>query len=70
MLRIVSMAERAARRSLSPERRRWLRHQANNIVAQLPENEDEALYVLEHAQRLIVEYMRDDPADLRSVGEN
>lgn len=60
MLKVVAMNPKAAKGMLSEAKRRWLRHQANNVVAQLPEDEDEALYVLDHARRLILEYMRDD----------
>lgn len=51
---------KAAKGALSEAKRRWLRHQASNVVAQLPEDEDEALYILDHAKRLILEFMRDD----------
>ena len=60
MLKVVSMNAKRARGRLSETKQRWLRHQANNIVAQLPEDEAEALYVLEHARRLVVEFLHGD----------
>ena len=59
MLKVLTMAE-AQRKTLSDSKRRWLRHQANNVVAQLPEDEEEALYVLDSARRLILEFMREE----------
>ena len=60
MLKVVTMNAKAAKGALSDTRRRWLRHQASVVVAQLPEEEAEALYVLEHAKRLILEFMNDE----------
>lgn len=42
---------------LSPDRRQYLKRQANHIVSQLPENEAEALFVLELAKRLVVQFL-------------
>lgn len=61
MLKVIEMGSREAKGALSEAKRRWLRHQANNLVAQLPEDEDEALYVLEHARRLVIEFLREGP---------
>ena len=60
MLKVVTMNAKAAKGALSDSRRRWLRHQASVVVAQLPEDEDEALYVLERAKRLVLEFIRED----------
>jgi hypothetical protein len=38
-------------------RERWLKVQAMNVVAQLPEDSDEALRVLSYAQQLVVEFL-------------
>lgn len=39
---------------------RWLRRQAVHIVAQLPENEEEALKVLSFARELIIQFVGED----------
>jgi hypothetical protein len=43
-------SDRESRRS---ERERWLRRQAMQIVVQLPENESDALQVLDYAKTLV-----------------
>lgn len=68
MLKALEMTEKAAHKPFTPSRRAWLRRQANHIVAQLPEDEAEALFVLESARRLVEEYLRDeDGRNLRPV---
>ncbi len=46
----MPLAEREANQA---ERERWLRRQAMQIVVQLPEDEAEALQVLDYAKRLV-----------------
>ena len=60
MLKVVAMNPKAVKGALNESKRHWLRHQANNVVAQLPEDEDEALYILDQARRLILEFMREE----------
>jgi len=43
----------------------WLRRQAIQIAAQLPENTDDALVVLEHAKALVEGFLKDQPALVR-----
>jgi hypothetical protein len=50
MEKAVSNAEQEARRV---EQERWLRRQAMQIVVQLPEEEAEALIVLDYARALL-----------------
>jgi hypothetical protein len=50
MEKAVSIAEQEARRV---ERERWLRRQAMQIVVQLPEEEADALRVLDYARALL-----------------
>lgn len=40
----------------------WLKRQAIQITAQLPENTDDALAVLEHARALVEGFLSDQPA--------
>lgn len=40
-------------------RRAWLRRQAAHLVAQLPEDNDEAVYILEEARRFVCEFLGD-----------
>lgn len=40
----------------------WLKRQAIQITAQLPENTDDALAVLEHAKALVEGFLMDQPA--------
>jgi hypothetical protein len=47
---VVRLSERGVKQS---ERDRWLRRQAMQIVVQLPEDEADALQVLEYAKTLI-----------------
>jgi hypothetical protein len=47
--RIPEMVRKAG----AQERDRWLRRQAMQIVVQLPEEDAEALAVLDHARRLL-----------------
>lgn len=49
-----------SRKAASKEHDRWLRRQAVQIVAQLPENEEEALKVLAHARELVARFIGDD----------
>jgi hypothetical protein len=51
---------------------RWLRREAIQIVAQLPDDESQALMVLEYARQLVVGFLaepqagrREDAGDLR-----
>ena len=50
MEKVLSAAEQEAR---SVERERWLRRQAMQIVVQLPEEDADALVVLEYARALL-----------------
>jgi hypothetical protein len=54
---------------------RWLRREAIQIVAQLPDDESQALMVLEYARQLVIGFLaehqpqasrREDAGDLRS----
>lgn len=58
-----------ARKDAADEHDRWMRRQAVQIVAQLPENEADALKVLEHARRLVTQFLGDDgaPWEARSL---
>jgi hypothetical protein len=47
---VVPLSERGAKQS---ERDRWLRRQAMQIVVQLPEDEADALQVLDYAKTLV-----------------
>ncbi|HET7682015.1 MAG TPA: hypothetical protein VFK79_17990 [Xanthobacteraceae bacterium] len=47
---VVPLSEREARLA---ERERWLRRQAMQIVVQLPEEEADALQVLDYAKTLV-----------------
>lgn len=47
---VVPLSEREARLA---ERQRWLRRQAMQIVVQLPEEETDALQVLDYAKTLV-----------------
>lgn len=42
------------------EHSRWLRRQAVHLVAQLPENEEDALQVLAHARELVLQFIGQD----------
>ncbi|MBB3996901.1 hypothetical protein [Aureimonas pseudogalii] len=48
------------RTEASKEHDRWLRRQAVQIVAQLPESEEEALKILAHARELVSRFIGDD----------
>jgi hypothetical protein len=50
MTEAVPLSEREARQA---ERERWLRRQAMQIVVQLPEEEADALQVLDYAKTLV-----------------
>lgn len=50
MTQMVPMSERESKRL---ERERWLRRQAMQIVVQLPEEEADALQVLDYARALV-----------------
>lgn len=50
MTEVMPLSEREGRRL---ERERWLRRQAMQIVVQLPEEEVEALAVLDYAKTLV-----------------
>ncbi len=50
MTEVVPLSEREARLA---ERERWLRRQAMQIVVQLPEEEADALQVLDYARTLV-----------------
>ena len=56
MEKVVSGAEQEAKRI---ERERWLRRQAMQIVVQLPEEDVEALSVLDYARALLRPASRD-----------
>ena len=47
---MVPLSERGARQA---ERERWLRRQAMQIVVQLPEDETDAVQVLDYAKTLV-----------------
>jgi hypothetical protein len=47
---VVPLSKRGARQA---ERERWLRRQAMQIVVQLPEDEADALQVLDYAKTLV-----------------
>jgi hypothetical protein len=47
---VVTLSERGAKQA---ERERWLRRQAMQIVVQLPEDEADALQVLNYAKTLV-----------------
>ncbi len=50
----------------------WLKRQAIQITAQLPENTEDALAVLEHAKALVEGFLRDDQPALeraRPIGD-
>ena len=47
---VIPLSERGARQA---ERERWLRRQAMQIVVQLPDEEADALQVLDYAKTLV-----------------
>lgn len=48
------------RKEANKEHNRWLRRQAVQLVAQLPENEEEALKILSHARELVLRFIGND----------
>lgn len=56
------MIRRAHNEEAAREHSRWLRRQAVHLVAQLPENEEDALRVLSHARELIIQFVGQDIA--------
>lgn len=56
------MIRTSMRTEAAKEHARWLRRQAVHLVAQLPENEEEALQVLTHARELILQFIGQDAA--------
>lgn len=51
---------RTVRTEGAKEHSRWLRRQAVHLVAQLPENEEDALRVLSHARELVLQFIGQD----------
>lgn len=56
IIQMSAMRKKPVVRITAP-RKAWLRRQAVNLAAQLPENPDEAQYVLEAAKELLESFL-------------
>lgn len=57
------MRKQANRKLFAPQRRAYLRKQATYIVSQLPDEEEECLYILRYALKLVHNVLHEEEAE-------